>query len=1383
MKSTTLQNSLLTGLILTLGAGSAIAGTTALPSGLALNPSTSSNRGFVVRTFQAPAETVVGNNFIRALSQINGTLKDTNGVVIPNDAIVGPEVGGAYFVDTVNFERNAAAFDIEDEFGNLVASFAPNSFPGVPGNGGGTDAFAVEVVGFIELPAGSTTLGVIVGTDRTDVNDDDSYVVTVGANPRDIFNLKVGEFERFAPPFKADSKNENMWTVTAPSAGLYPFRLVYWQTGRGSSLQWFSSPDGISRVLLNDPNDPSALRVFRDSTSVEANGPYVAAISPSAGSAGNSPATPITALIADGATTVATSGVKLQLNGNPVTPQSLTKADGKTAVTFNPDAARTTVGNTVRLEYTDSASGLRSATWSFDIVVSGGSSSRLAGQWDFDFGDLRATAGSALEYLGGVGGATQTKSQFGTTESLGVPNIGGRVAKVLEVPGDVTREIGYVMTHGIAPNGGGTRVNQYTLIMDVLVDTSGPGAASLLQTSSLNNTDDGDLFWQGNNFGQGGGGYNGRGTFTAGEWHRVVAAYDMAANPPVVTKYVDGIKQDDWTANQGLDNPRRALQATALLFADGDQDERRKMWVNSIQIRSGKISDAEATVLGGPSADGIPTDLKGGNVAGQWDFNFADLGATVGKPLAYFDGAEGETKNGTAYGTTADFGIDAINGEVAKVMKSPGELSRNIGYVMTHGIAPNGGGTRVNQYTLIFDIYVDPSGPGAASLLQASSLNNTDDGDLFWQGNNFGQGGGGYNGRGTFTAGAWHRVVAAYDMAATPPVVVKYVDGIKQDEWTANQGLDNPRRALQPTAILFGDGDQDERRVFYVNSVQIRSGRLSDAEIAYLGGPSAAGIPVHIPRTTVTGQWDFEFADLSATAGAALAYLDGAEGVTKSGTEYGTASSFGIDPIEGTDVKVMKVPGALDRNIGYVMTHRIAPNGGGTRVNQYTLIFDIWVDNAGPGAASLLQTSSLNNTDDGDLFWQGSNFGQGGGGYNGRGTFTAGAWHRVVAAYDMAANPPVVTKYVDGIKQDDWTANQGLDNPRRALQPTALLFADGDQDERRVMYLNSIQVRAGKISDAQAVLLGKPSAAGIPLVVPESNVTGQWDFEFGDLGATIGAPLAYFDGNEGLTKTGTEFGESDINGVAAKVLKAPGALDRNIGYIMTHRIAPNGGGSRVNQYTLVMDIYVAPSGPGAASLLQVSSLGNTDDGDLFWQGSNFGQGGGGYNGTGAFTAGEWHRVVAAYDMAANPPVVVKYVDGIFQDNWTANQGLDNPRRALQPTAILFGDGDQDERREMWVSSIQIRSGRLSYPELEALGKPSAAGIPILIQAAPAAPSAPAITVVRGTGSITVSWTDTSGLKLQSAPSVSGPWTDVGGVVGTSATVSSTAGNLFLRLGR
>jgi hypothetical protein len=482
-------------------------------------------------------------------------------------------------------------------------------------------------------------------------------------------------------------------------------------------------------------------------------------------------------------------------------------------------------------------------------------STDVTGQWDFDRGDLSATIGTALQYFDptydGPTGSAATKTEFGTTTDFAISDINGQVAQVMKVPGELTRQLGYVMTHGISPNGGGTRVNQYTLSMDVYVDTAGPGAASLLQISSLNNTDDGDLFWQGNQFGQGTGGYNGTGQFTAGSWHRIAAAYDEAATPPVVTKYVDGIKQDDWTANQGLDNPRRALQAMAILFGDGDQDERRVMYVNSIQIRPRKLTDAELTALGGPSASGIPVALPTSNVTGQWDFNRGDLAATVGKALDYFDptydGPNGSAAVKTEFGATTDFGISDINGEVAQVVKVPGDLTRQLGYIMTHSIAPNGGGTRVNQYTLSMDVFVDTSGPGAASLLQISSLNNTDDGDLFWQGNNFGQGTGGYNGTGQFTAGAWHRMVAAYNEAANPPVVVKYVDGIFQDNWTANQGLDNPRRALQSTAILFGDGDQDERRVMYVNSVQIRSAPLSDAEMIALAGPQASGIPVVVP--------------------------------------------------------------------------------------------------------------------------------------------------------------------------------------------------------------------------------------------------------------------------------------------------------------------------------------------------------------------------------------------------------------------------------------------------------------------------------------------------------------------------------------------------------
>ena len=1070
------------GVLLALGA--AQAATNTLPDRLMQQLGSASVRGFVVRSVQAGQDATITHGFSRAIQQLNGTLLDSTGAEVANEATPGGNADGSYDVDVINFEKDATPIDIADGDGNVLGSFAPEMFPGIPGAGGHTDNFAIEVVGFLELSAGLHTFGVGAGADRTDVNDDDSFAAFVSENPRDYFGFKVGDYERSARAFVTDQHIETQFSVVANAAGIYPFRLVYWQRSRGANLQFYEvNPDTGERILVNDAADPRAIVSYRQSTVAIANAPYLAEVSPVPGSDGNSPSAPVTALIVDGQTTASTAKVLLNFNGVKVTPQSLSKTGGRIRLAYAPNATRADKNSLVSLIYTDSAAAAYSHNWSFGIVPSGGSATVVTGQWDFDAGDLSATVGAPLEYFDGPTGMTATKTRFGTTTDLGVADIAGKAARVMQVPGDLSRSIGYVMKHGIAPNGGGTKVNQFTLIMDVMVATSGPGAASLLQTSSLNNTDDGDLFWQGNNFGQGSGGYNGTGQFTAGGWHRIVAAYDEAATPPVVTKFVDGIKQDDWTANQGLDAPRRALQATAILFGDGDQDERRVMWVNSVQIRSGKLSDAEAVALGGPSTDGIPQVIPPTSVTGQWDFDRGDLSATVGKPLQYFDGADGLTKNSTVFGTTADLGVADINGEVARVMMVPGDLTRDIGYIMDHGIKPNGGGTKVNQYTLIMDIMVDTSGPGAASLLQISSLNNTDDGDLFWQGSNFGQGTGGYNGTGQFSAGGWHRIVAAYDEAATPPVVTKFVDGIKQDDWTANQGLDAPRRALLPTAILFGDGDQDERRVMWVNSIQIRAGKMTDAEAVLLGGPSAKGIPVVVAKSTVTGQWDFNRGDLSATVGKPLQYFDGPNGATKAGTVFGTTTDMGVPDIEGLPAQVMRVSGDLTREIGYIMDHGIKPNGGGTKVNQYTLVMDILVDTSGPGAASLLQISSLNNTDDGDLFWQGNNFGQGGGGYNGTGQFTAGEWHRIAAAYDEAAAPPVVTKFVDGIKQDDWTANQGLDAPRRALQPTAILFGDGDQDERRVMWVNSIQIRAGKLSDAELAALGGPTAAGIPLVI------------------------------------------------------------------------------------------------------------------------------------------------------------------------------------------------------------------------------------------------------------------------------------------------------------
>ena len=842
-----------------------------LPANAALPTNTVSNPGFIVRTVQASTNFMVANNMLRAIQQLDGTLTDASNNATTNVAEPGPEAGGAYFRETVSFERDAAFVEVLDENQATVAAFAADFFPGIPGMEGEFTGFATEAIGLVELPAGLTMLGISASAERTDVNDDDGYAVFVGANPRDFSAIKILEFTRgSAQPFAGNQHIENQVLVNAPVAGAYPFRIVYWQTGRGANLQFYTiDTNSTERILINDPIITRSPRAWRSSTDPRFNAPYVSQISPVPGSAGVSSSDPIEVILFNGSgSTIDTNSVQLTLNNTPVAATT-TRSGSMVTVGFAPNPNRTDANNQLRLTFQDSAGTNRMYEWAFQITTSGGSATPITGQWNFDAGDLSATVGTDLAYLNpsfdGPTGTSPNKTQFGTASSFGLPLINGEDAAVVQVPGDLDRRIGYVMTHGIAPNGGGTRVNVYTLIMDVYVDDTGPGAAALLQTSSLDNTDDGDLFWQGGNFGQGENGYIGKGTFTAGAWHRVVAAYDMAATPPVVTKYVDGIKQHDWTANQSLDNPRRALQPTAILFGDGDQDERRMLWVNSIQIRAGKLSDAEMVLLGGPTAAGIPAQIPQSTAVGQWDFDFGDLSATIGNDLQYlnptFDGPAGSSANKTEFGLASELGVDLIDGVDSQIMKVPGDLDRRIGYVMTHGIPPNGGGTRVNQYTLIMDVWVDTTGPGAAALLQTSSLDNTDDGDLFWQGDNFGQGENGYLGQGTFTAGAWHRVAAAYDMGANPPVVTKYVDGIFQDDWTANQSLDHPRRSLQPTAVLFGDGDQDERRAMWVNSIQIRAGALSKPELEALGGPSAAGIPVALavgapPATTISRNGD-----------------------------------------------------------------------------------------------------------------------------------------------------------------------------------------------------------------------------------------------------------------------------------------------------------------------------------------------------------------------------------------------------------------------------------------------------------------------------------------------------------------------------------------------
>jgi hypothetical protein len=251
----------------------------------------------------------------------------------------------------------------------------------------------------------------------------------------------------------------------------------------------------------------------------------------------------------------------------------------------------------------------------------------VSGQWDFDNG-LAAFVGRDLEY----NDATVTAdTAFGSTTSLGAPDINGQPATVMHFTPSVASWGGYKMYHQTAPNGGGAYVNQYTLIYDIYFSFA--TWRSLLQTGPAN-TSDGDVFIDPN----GGIGISGvyNGSVAAGSWHRVAIAMDLTGpGSPVLTKFIDGVKVGNQTTGLSGRDGRFALDVYALLFGDQDGDV-AETFVSSVQFSNGRRPDAFIAALGGPSASRIPGAIKaaieGGNTVIRW---------TGGVPLQSADSLAG----------------------------------------------------------------------------------------------------------------------------------------------------------------------------------------------------------------------------------------------------------------------------------------------------------------------------------------------------------------------------------------------------------------------------------------------------------------------------------------------------------------------------------------------------------------------------------------------------------------------------------------------------------------------------------------------------------------------------------------------------------------------
>lgn len=230
-------------------------------------------------------------------------------------------------------------------------------------------------------------------------------------------------------------------------------------------------------------------------------------------------------------------------------------------------------------------------------------------------------------------------------------------------------------------------------------------------------------------------------------------------------------------------------------------------------------------------------------------------------------------------------------------------------------------------------------------------------------------------------------------------------------------------------------------------------------------------------------------------------------------------------------------------------------------------------------------------------------------------------------------------------------------------------------------------------------LLHSLCIAGLAFASLSSNgqaatLAGYWAF---DNSANLGQATV---GNN-LTITGTaptysasaadDFGTS-LNGVVATV---GGTANR---FSLAHGIAANGGGSFVNEYTIVVDMFSpAASRSSWRSIYQTNST-NSNDGEYFIRGDNnkMGTSDLGYT-TSLVAEDRWVRMTIAVD---NGSFFKTYVNGtLFHTHSTSS--LDG-RYSLDPTVLFFADND-NENASMQIGALAIYDGAMTETEVSALG--------------------------------------------------------------------------------
>ena len=520
----------------------------------------------------------------------------------------------------------------------------------------------------------------------------------------------------------------------------------------------------------------------------------------------NGPAVPLTLTATDAqgdtitwtVSTPATNGTAGVVSANTTGNVSYTPAAGFSGTdSFVVQASDGTNSNTITVNV---------------VVLETAGTSQVVGLWQFDDSSNRNKATVGFDLVPSGTGFTV------------VPGITGA---------DSAMEIGvgsfYRVTHGVPANGGGLKSNRYSIIWDLKIPTASATAwKTILQTTPANN-DDGDLFIRNtdNAIGTaaGLGGYSST-TMTANNWYRVVLSIENGVANNV---YINGAKVLTGTISStvgavGGRDGRYGLTDQFLAFAD-DNGEDGLIDVTTLAVVNGPLSDNQVALLGaagGPINTALPPKPM---PDGLWMFNEPTKpeAANIGNRLF---------RNGTGFSLVS--GTGSGDGAV--------EIAAGSNYIVNHGIAANGGGTKVNEYSVLWDVKYPSS---AAKSLHQTDLSNATDSEL--KINSTGNIGhadlGGYSVQATASS-TWYRVVMVVKNGTDRSLFVNgslWYDG--------NAGVVDDSYGLDPAGFLAFADDNGEDGAIDVTNLAVWGRSLSTGEVLVLGNTA---VPVADNITPVT---------------------------------------------------------------------------------------------------------------------------------------------------------------------------------------------------------------------------------------------------------------------------------------------------------------------------------------------------------------------------------------------------------------------------------------------------------------------------------------------------------------------------------------------------